>query len=125
MRANRVRIEAGKLKDAADAKHMALSGKVMELAAAGVQLPEDLTRVVEEINSLAGEIARKEDEIRAINAEQWVEGVIITESTQDPIAQRLQAYVEAKNSDFMCPACGATIRASKTFCPKCGRKVLR
>jgi len=128
MRANRVRVEQGKLKDEADARHLELSTKVMQLAAAGVELPEEIRQIVADITALNAEIGRKEDDVRAISAETWIEGVVVTAApttVADPIAQRLQAYVEAKNNDFNCPACGTVIRANKSFCPKCGRKVLR
>lgn len=125
MRANRVRMDATRLEDEATSKLMALGEKVIELAAAGTELDPALQTLAGEIVALRAELTRKEQEIQAINAEVWsIEGPVKPQVT-DPIAQRLQAYVEAKTSDFNCPKCGAIIRANKSFCPRCGRKVLR
>jgi outer membrane murein-binding lipoprotein Lpp len=127
MRANRVRNEAGRIKDQIDAKTQALGTKVLELAAAGSKLEPELSAIVDEILALQTDVARKEDEIKAITAEQWVEPAPPPPPTPlaDPIAERLQAYIESKVSTFACPKCGSNIRANATFCPKCGRKVLR
>lgn len=137
MRVNRVRAEASRLREQADDKTFALGKKVLELASAGDELNPDLKVMVDEVLKLQADAALKDEEVKAINAEQWVEPVIpvapaspsapATAPAQraDPIAQRLQAYVEAKNNEFNCPKCGAVIRPNATFCPKCGRKVIR
>ena len=128
MRANRVRMEAARIREDADNKTHQLALKVLELSDAGIELQPELQELAQQIRGLQADIGRKEDEIRAINAEQMIEGVVIPAVPQqaaDPIAQRLQAYIESKTSDFNCPSCGTIIRANKSFCPKCGRKVLR
>ena len=125
MRANRVRTEAIRLQEETNARVLALGEKVLELDAGGTELDPALAALVKEIKNLHAEVQRKEDEVQAINAEAWTEEGPVQPKSRDPIAERLQAYVEAKTSDFNCPACGAVIRANKTFCPKCGRKVLR
>jgi outer membrane murein-binding lipoprotein Lpp/ribosomal protein L40E len=127
MRANRVRNEAGRLRDRIDAKTQSLGTKVLELAAAGNKLDPDLSAIVDEILAFQTEVARKEEEIKTISAEQWVEPAPPPQPAPppDPIAERLQAYIESKVVSFACPKCGSTIRANATFCPKCGRKVLR
>lgn len=140
MRANRVRAEATRLRDQADDKTHALGIKVLELASSGTELDPQLKELVDEIVGLHAEVARKEDEVKAINSEVWVEPVVPAPSRPsspgpsrtpsgaapaDPIAKRLQAYVDSKSGDFNCPSCGALIRSSAAFCPKCGRKVIR
>jgi hypothetical protein len=125
MRANRVRLEVTRLQDETVSRTQALGEKVMELAGGGMELDPALQPIVGEIMALHAELARKDEELRAINAEAWTEEGPIQPRASDPIAQRLQAYVEAKTSDFNCPKCGAIIRANKSFCPRCGRKVLR
>ncbi len=126
MRANRVRLEATRLQEDAINKTQALGEKVLELEAGGLALDPALQPIVGEIKALYAELARKEAETQAINGEVWTEdGPVRTRGGSDPIAQRLQAFVEAKTSDFNCPKCGAVIRANKSFCPRCGRKVLR
>jgi len=127
MRANRVRNEAGRIKDQIDAKTQSLGAKVLELAAAGSKLDAALSAVVDEILALQTDVARKEEEIKAIAAEQWVEPAPPPPPAPlaDPIAERLQAYIESKTNSFACPKCGSNIRSNATFCPKCGRKVLR
>jgi Zn finger protein HypA/HybF involved in hydrogenase expression len=125
MRANRVRLEASRLQEEASATVFALGEKVLELEAAGTKLDPALIGIVKQIKTLSTEVQRKEHELEAINAEMWSEDGPVAPRSHDPIAERLQAYVDAKTNDFNCPACGTTVRANKTFCPKCGRKVLR
>ncbi len=131
MRANRVRTEALKLRDQAEDQTHFLGVKVLELAAAGTQLDPALQEIVNEILKLHAEAGKKEEEAKAISGEQWVEPAsgqspAAPKAPVDPIAQRLQSYVDAKNSGtFNCPKCGSVIRANATFCPRCGRKVLR
>jgi hypothetical protein len=125
MRTNRVRLEATRLQDEAVSKTQALGEKVLELAAGGTEVDPALQPIVAEIKALYAELTRKEEEIKAINGEVWTEEGPIQTRVSDPIAQRLQAFVEAKTNDFNCPKCGAVIRANKSFCPRCGRKVLR
>ena len=125
MRVNRVRLEASRVQDAAHAKTIALGEKVLEMAAGGAEVDPALVEIVREIKALQAEMERKDEEMKAINAEVWTEEGPIQTHASDPIAQRLQAYVEAKTSDFNCPKCGTVIRSNKSFCPKCGRKVLR
>lgn len=137
MRANRVRSEAGRLRDQADDKTYALGKRVLELSLTGEELHPDLQALVDEINAMLADAIRKDEEAKAINAEQWVEPVAPAAPQAphaapagparpaDPISQRLQAYVDAKNSDFNCPKCGTVIRPNASFCPKCGRKVIR
>ena len=113
MRANRVRNEAGRIKDQIDAKTQALGAKVLDLAAAGSKLEPDLSAVVDEILALQTDVARKEEEIKAITAEQWVEPAPPPPPTPlaDPKAQRQQAKKEYQVSTIPCPKCGANIRA--------------
>ncbi len=125
MRVNRVRLELTRLEDEATAKTQSLGEKVMEISIAGTEVEAALAPLVGEIRALRDEIARKEEEVKAINSEAWSEEAPALAPAHDPIAQRLQAYVDAKTSDFNCPKCGALVRANKTFCPRCGRKVLR
>ena len=127
MRANRVRAEVAKISQQADEKVQSLGGKVMELAETGTELQPELKKLVDEIKKLRQQAARKEDEVKAINAETWVEPTppAPPPPPPDPIAQRLQAYVESKSSSFNCPKCGTVIRSNATFCPKCGRKIIR
>ena len=130
VRANRVRSEATHLREQADQKSAALAAKVLELSAAGEELHPALREIVDQIIALRAEMAGKDEEIKAIHAEVWVEPApppahIPPPTPPDPVAQRLLAYVEAKRSEFNCPKCGTTIRSHASFCPKCGRKVLR
>ena len=125
MRANRVRLEASRLQDETNAKVLAVGEKALELADAGTKLDPALVSIIKEVKSLRAEVDRKERELQAINSEVWTEDGPVHIHSHDPIAERLQAYVEAKTNDFNCPACGAVIRANKSFCPRCGRKVLR
>ena len=132
MRANRVRTEAGRLRDHAEDKTHELGLKVLELAGAGVDLDPALHALVNEIMGLQTEAAKKDEEAKAINAEQWVEPVSPAAPPPpppppDPIAQRLHSYVDSRaaNATFNCPKCGSVIRSNATFCPRCGRKVLR
>jgi predicted RNA-binding Zn-ribbon protein involved in translation (DUF1610 family) len=135
MRANRVRSEANRLRDQAEDKTHALGMRVLEMASEGTELEASLQAIVDEILTLRGEAAHKDDEAKAINGEQWVEPVApvavsspsvgASAAPADPIAKRLQAYVDSKSSDFNCPSCGSLIRSNASFCPKCGRKVIR
>jgi hypothetical protein len=127
MRANRVRNEAGRLREQIDMKTQSLGTKVMELAASGTELHPELSAIVDAILALQTDVSRKEEEIKAITAEQWVEPAPPPPPAPpaDPIAERLQAYVDSKVTTFACPKCRANVRANATFCPKCGRKVLR
>lgn len=131
MRANRVRSEAIKLRDQAEDQTHFLGVKVLELATAGTQLDTALQDIVNEILKLHAEAAKKEEEAKAISAEQWIEPApgqppAAQQAPADPIAQRLQSYVDSKSAGtFNCPKCGSVIRANATFCPRCGRKVLR
>jgi hypothetical protein len=128
MRANRVRAEAARLAQQADDKVQALGAKVLELSAAGIDLNPELAAFVIEINSLRAAVASKEEEIKAINAESWVEAAPPAPPAPiaDPVAQRLQSYMDTTNNGtFTCPKCATVIRATATFCPRCGRKILR
>jgi predicted RNA-binding Zn-ribbon protein involved in translation (DUF1610 family) len=137
MRANRVKAEASRMRDHAEDKTHSLGLKVLELASAGTQIDPALQELVDEIMQLHSEAAKKDEEAKAINAEQWVEPAPPTpiaapgappqaSRPADPIAERLQSYIDSKkNASFNCPKCGAVIRSNATFCPRCGRKVLR
>lgn len=130
MRVNRVRMEASRLGEQADEKTFVLGTKVVEMAGAGAELDPELRQMAEEIIALHADLLRKDEEIKAINAEVWVEegespSSVAPPAKGDPIAQRLQSYIESKNNDFNCPKCGTIIRPNKSYCPKCGRKVLR
>ena len=129
IRVNRVRTEAARIKDQADDKTFELGVQALELAAAGTELDPSLSKLVEEVKALQAEVARKEREVQAIEGEVWTEqGPINTGGSGqefDPIAQRLQSYVESKTRNFNCPKCNAVIRSNAQFCPRCGRRVLR
>src|SRR5438093_990743 len=73
MRANRVRAEASRVAQQADEKVYALGAKVLELVAAGADLNPELRALADEIKELRATVDRKEQEIKAINAETWVE----------------------------------------------------
>jgi hypothetical protein len=128
MRANRVRAEATRIAQQSDEKVYALGTKVLELAAAGADLNPELRAMADEIKELRAAVERKDQELKAINAETWVEPAPAPPPPPrpDPVAQRLQAYVDAPQAGaFNCPKCGSLIRANAAFCPKCGRKILR
>jgi len=128
MRANRVRAEATRIAQQADEKVFGLGTKVLELAAAGAGLNPELLALAEEIKEFRAALERKDQELKAINAEAWVEPAPPPPPPPppDPVSQRLQAYVDAPPSGaFNCPKCGSLIRANAAFCPKCGRKILR
>src|SRR5438105_8344672 len=72
MRANRVRAEATRLAQQADDKVYALGTRALELAAAGADLNPELRALAEEIKELRAALERKDQELKAINAETWV-----------------------------------------------------
>jgi chromosome segregation ATPase len=128
MRANRVRTEATRIRQQVDTRVQALGARVLELAASGTELDPALRDIVDEVLVLQNDLARKEEEIKAINSEAWTEpaeGGSAPGSLLDPIAQRLQSYVDEKTNNFNCPKCGAIIRPDAAFCPRCGRRVLK
>jgi len=128
MRANRVRAEASKLAQNADERTHALALKVLEIAGAGTELPEDIVVLVKEINGLQSAVAKKEEEFKKISAEIWTEPAPPPPPPPRPdsVAQRLQAYVDTMApGTFNCPKCGTVIRANAAFCPRCGRKIIR
>ena len=47
--------------------------KVLEIASAGTELDPALRELIDEIMQLHADAAKKDEEAKAINAEQWVE----------------------------------------------------
>src|SRR5436190_14509827 len=127
MRVNSVRSEVTRTSHQAEEKTRSLSAKVLELAEAGKELDPELQSIVDEIKTFQAQAAKKDEEIKAINAEVWIEPVPPGPPPPPPdlVAKRLESYVDAKPVNFNCPKCGTTIRANATFCPKCGRKIIR
>jgi hypothetical protein len=151
MRYNRVRAEAGRIRQQARERTLALGEKVLELHQAHNLTDPALLALAREIGELNTRVDQKEAEATAIQKEDWVDpGTLEPDADPQigansgpapraasggdpqigassgpaptPLAAHIAPDAAGEPGGSFCPACGTALRAQATFCPHCGMK---
>ena len=134
MRANRVRVEVGRLQKQASQLMEALSERVLELDAEGAEMEPTIKALINDVRSLRKQLADKATEIEAISNEQWVDPPPAVASAQKSLPSGQPAVIEGTKREVTtastqaeqpekCPNCNGPLRPMSVFCPNCGYKL--
>ena len=121
--------EISNLRRQTDAKRLEFGDRAIELLKAGAIQSSTLTALLREIEALLASLTLKEEELRTVQGQVFIEPSPAPRSQHVPVsvepprqptpAPPLQPVAGGK----VCPSCGFQMPQTAVFCPNCGLRV--
>ena len=127
----RIQGELNDLKRQIDTNRLDFADRAIQLFRAGQIQSASLGEIIRAIDALQASITLKEEELKAVQAEAFVEQVpparppaqSVPISSEPHAARPVSAQTQAPAGTKICPNCQFQMPTSAMFCPNCGNRL--